>query len=1155
MRAIARQSARLANGTGVRQASRARRLNAALTTREFHQAPSRLAQDPSSNNRPDQPSPTSTLRSSEEQRKRDAIASVEAEEQGVNSGEVNNGDDVRKPLARKTLRQRRNAVDAVPAPPPVPDWFLKYNVKLCVEQVKQGKSKKAGSLIRCVDADTGHVLFTLPGTFVAATTQDERSKMAPATRQRDAASPCSGISSPDPSAEGNFFSYRSGATREPATTIERKDAVGAVESTNGPIESAEQSSESPKNALNESERVTDEISNEESGKTGAAQENVSLDDGPPHGAHEILRQILLEAELGIRAGMAAVADSHRLSSFAASRVDLSLICPDANSHDQMDEIVESLATLTNSDLIRLDVNDLAELTSEFVGRDSDLPGSFSSLGYDVYEGFAAVAARNEASAEEDGVEEARERDEEEEEDEEDDDPGRAASPGLGFGNIDSIRKALFERRHELHRALSSISVAGIMVEDFRPSTSTSSDPRMSTGDAGVSWDDARLVAVLESLLEAPEHKRAASVNAGIEASSARLGRHSTICSFDKINHNVSASDEEFRTADIWKADIAKSLLSLGSKSDSLRMESSEIMPLGADQASIRDKPSKIIHLRDLVDIGRTSLGNTIVRRIVRLARKRRLAGEKILVVGTSAMYAPRIEHADMLRWLSDAKQRINLPFRHLVVPPVSSLAAMYQKSKESTPPIAMPTYGRITEINLRHIESMLQRLRPKDSIDLSGQKALEQMGEAHSRLGERVLSQDSVQRIALAAIGLAKSHVSSKKISAVHVSFAFQIVEEADKWADKWAAVAAPAHTSLDEVLTSNAGDREKEQLRMAKLKKQCNSHEAKLLAGVVDAQNIKVGFEQVHAPAETIEALKTLTSLSLTRPDAFKYGILAQDRLTGLMLYGPPGTGKTLLAKAVAKECKATVLEVSGAQIYDKYVGEGEKMVKAVFSLAKKLSPCIVFIDEADAIFGSRSNAGNRNTHREIINQFLREWDGMDLHNVFIMVATNRPFDVDDAVLRRLPRRLLVDLPVAKDRESILKIHLRDEQLDPAVSLSELAEKTAFYSGSDLKNLCVAAALACVREESALAASHSDDPKFKLPEKRTLCQHHFDKAVKEISASISEDMSSLTAIRKFDEQYGDGRGKKKKPGYGFGIGDVAVDELAVRVRQQTPPL
>ena len=248
-------------------------------------------------------------------------------------------------------------------------------------------------------------------------------------------------------------------------------------------------------------------------------------------------------------------------------------------------------------------------------------------------------------------------------------------------------------------------------------------------------------------------------------------------------------------------------------------------------------------------------------------------------------------------------------------------------------------------------------------------------------------------------------------------------------------------------------------------------------------------------------------------------------------------------------------MLEVSGAQIYEKYVGEGEKMVRAVFSLAKKLSPCVVFIDEADAIFGSRSGGnGNRTTHREIINEFLRAWDGMDDHSVFMMVASNRPFDLDDAVLRRLPRRLLVDLPVAKDRESILGIHLKNESLDPSVSLNILAEQTPLYSGSDLKNLSVAAALACVREENELVSQHADDKDFKLPEKRTLLPRHFDKALAEISASISEDMSSLAAIRKFDEQYGDRKSRRKKTNYGFGMQDGGVDESAVRVRSQQPP-
>lgn len=233
-------------------------------------------------------------------------------------------------------------------------------------------------------------------------------------------------------------------------------------------------------------------------------------------------------------------------------------------------------------------------------------------------------------------------------------------------------------------------------------------------------------------------------------------------------------------------------------------------------------------------------------------------------------------------------------------------------------------------------------------------------------------------------------------------------------------------------------------------------------------------------------------------------------------------------------------------------YVGEGEKNVRAIFSLAKKLTPCIVFIDEADAILGSRSGSSNRTSHRELINQFLREWDGMNDMSAFIMVATNRPFDLDEASLRRLPRRLLVDLPIEKDREEILKIHLKDELLDPSVSLTALASQTPFYSGSDLKNLAVAAALACVREEFDVAKTAPEEHKY--PEKRTLYERHFKMAMEEISASVSEDMGSLSAIRKFDEKYGDRRGRRKKSGYGFLTvqeGEKAGSDAA-RVRNQT---
>ncbi|KAF2762070.1 AAA-domain-containing protein [Pseudovirgaria hyperparasitica] len=341
------------------------------------------------------------------------------------------------------------------------------------------------------------------------------------------------------------------------------------------------------------------------------------------------------------------------------------------------------------------------------------------------------------------------------------------------------------------------------------------------------------------------------------------------------------------------------------------------------------------------------------------------------------------------------------------------------------------------------------------------------------------------------------------------------------------------------------------------------NSHEKRLKGGIINPDDIHTTFQDVHVSPDTIDTLKMLTGLSLLRPEAFTYGVLARSKIPGLLLYGPPGTGKTLLAKAVAKDTRATVLEVSGADLNDKYVGEGEKNVKAVFSLARKLASrqggCVIFIDEADAILSSRSSETSSRGHRETINQFLKEWDGMNEQGVFIMVATNRPFDLDDAVLRRLPRRILVDLPVKDDRKKILQIHLRDESLDESISLTALAEETRLFSGSDLKNLCVSAALACVKEEYESDLAKDVTSTFPAAanissERRVLHRRHFDKALQEIGSSVSEDMGSLAAIRKFDERFGDkmARGKKKSR-WGFGQVDAeseaAASERAARVR------
>ncbi|KAG9090662.1 hypothetical protein FS749_000381 [Ceratobasidium sp. UAMH 11750] len=165
-------------------------------------------------------------------------------------------------------------------------------------------------------------------------------------------------------------------------------------------------------------------------------------------------------------------------------------------------------------------------------------------------------------------------------------------------------------------------------------------------------------------------------------------------------------------------------------------------------------------------------------------------------------------------------------------------------------------------------------------------------------------------------------------------------------------------------------------------------------------------------------------------------------------------------------------MLAIKPSDIADKWVGETEKLVKSLFKLARRLKPCVVFIDEIDSLMGSRQSkacGGGARWHTSMLTEFMQEMDGLMASSVIVIGATNRPFDIDDAVLRRLPCRLLVDLPGERAREEILKIMLRDDKLGPDVSISELAKKTDRFSGSDLKHLCVAAAMDALKESVKL--------------------------------------------------------------------------------------
>lgn len=574
------------------------------------------------------------------------------------------------------------------------------------------------------------------------------------------------------------------------------------------------------------------------------------------------------------------------------------------------------------------------------------------------------------------------------------------------------------------------------------------------------------------------------------------------------------------------------------------------------------KPQKlIVHVHDYVELAMTTEGASILDKLRTIVDRLWQEGSSIVIVGSSSND-------------KDASARWH--------------AKMKELSMECYPIVFSPNADEVTELkawekldclqdNMNNINWMLSCLKsepicvqlPTQETSESNAEPIPDLEALKRGLSSGIYSNHWIYRLSTQAIGY--SRTDKAVLDASTLAYAYKQMEMVDKLRSKLlesqspaSATALPSSSSLESLISLGntvKSESEKASGRPKPPPSNLDEEEKKLLTGLVNVDDIHTTFNEVVAPPEIRESLMALTTLSLQHPKAFSYGVLARERIHGCLLYGPPGTGKTLMAKAVAKGSGANMLEISAASINDMWVGNSEKNVRAVFSLARKMSPMVVFLDEADALLGSRGRQPNRGGQRETINQFLREWDGLtnalDTQQIFIMVSTNRPQDLDEAVLRRLPRRILVDLPLRDGRLAILRSLLRDELLDASVSLEKLATDTELYSGSDLKNLAVAAAMEAAKEElaaarasSGAAADESSGKGLEFPAKRTLTLAHFDKAVKDISASISEDMQSLKAIRKFDEQYGDARRKKKKKSHmGFEVVPHEARSEDARVR------
>jgi len=257
-----------------------------------------------------------------------------------------------------------------------------------------------------------------------------------------------------------------------------------------------------------------------------------------------------------------------------------------------------------------------------------------------------------------------------------------------------------------------------------------------------------------------------------------------------------------------------------------------------------------------------------------------------------------------------------------------------------------------------------------------------------------------------------------------------------------------------------------------------------------------------------------------------------------GILLYGPPGTGKTLLAKAVATEIGANFIAVRGPEIFSKWFGESEKMIREIFRKAKQVAPAVIFFDEIDAIAPRRGSSIGTNVYDSIVNQLLAEMDGITTRgDVIVIAATNRPDIIDPALLRpgRFDRIIYIPPPDYKARLEILKIKTRNMPLAPDVNLEEIAKITEGYSGADLELLVKEAAINRIRlsyelkrkqglsEEEALKELGKEDIKITMDD--------FRSALEKVKPSITKEMENYYKV--FAETFRKGMIGKDNKYYG----------------------
>lgn len=342
------------------------------------------------------------------------------------------------------------------------------------------------------------------------------------------------------------------------------------------------------------------------------------------------------------------------------------------------------------------------------------------------------------------------------------------------------------------------------------------------------------------------------------------------------------------------------------------------------------------------------------------------------------------------------------------------------------------------------------------------------------------------------------------------------------------------------------------------------DGYEEKFRECVIKSKDLKISWDDVILDQDTKEVIQNLVPSSKLEVEASSEFLLSQLRIRGCLLYGPPGTGKTHLCRAIASSSGSRMLSIDNATTQSMWVGESEKAIHAAFSLAAKLHPCVLFIDEADALFYRRTSS-NTSWERSATTQFLVEMEGLaqNPNAPLVVVATNRPWDLDEAFLRRLPQKFCIGLPDRDSRAAILRLFLKDGDLDPAVDVDGIADATKGFSGSDLRSLCAEAALVWKIEQVKLdALCGAVSPAFgtarRGPKRLRLDVDHFAAAFEKMQPNRARDTAD--ELERFERRYnptqgGLGRGSGGKR-YVFDAASGRNEALSVRelISRPAPP-